>query len=530
MKKHFVVPVLGAALALVMAAPAAQALDFKMNIRGGLKCKKPEGTLRIVEPDDGQALWASHGLPAPTRMLRVMVTDSNCFTILDRGVGFAAAQAERELVAGGHMQSGSNLGGGQMLAADFILIPDLVSQNPNAGGSNIGGGAGTAKKRGLIGGLANVATLGVAGKIAGGMSSRKQAAEVILTITDSRTAELLGTASGEAKLTDRDWSLMASATANGINGGISAGAYENTEFGKVIKEAYVEAFQALLERVEKVDFAKRVKSAPAATSAPQIAASTTTAYPAGGNPTATASAMPASAAAADQTLQIQQMQIQMQQMMAAQQLAQGQMQQPSPYAQQQYAGGQQGYAAQAGNTAGQMVMQVAQPMIQGQMPAGAAQMAGQVVGGMQQGGLAAVAGGVAQVAVQQLVPSQMQAGASQLVGVAQAAGQVATGLQQGAGMGAVVNGVAQVAAQQLMPAQGGNAARAAARQVLVLNEPVNLMQDHSGGTIMRTLQPGMSLFLTGGAQGSMMEAHDQTGVYGWVPANTRGDRQQTQNQ
>lgn len=497
MKKYSVVPVLGAALALVLFAPAAQALDFKMNIRGGLKCKKPEGTLRIVEPDDGQALWASHGLPAPTRMLRVMVTDSNCFTILDRGVGFAAAQAERELVAGGHMQAGSNLGGGQMLAADFILIPDLVSQNPNAGGSNIGGGAGTGKKRGLIGGLANVATLGVAGKIAGGMSSRKQAAEVILTITDSRTAELLGTASGEAKLTDRDWSLMASASANGVNGGISAGAYENTEFGKVIKEAYVEAFQALLERVEKVDFAGRVRSAPTATSAPQIAAATTTAYPAGGNPTATASSMPASSMAAEQALQIQQMQIQMQQMMAAQQLAQGQMPtvppptaimpvQPSPYGQ-QHAGGPQGYAApQAG--VGQAVMQVAQPLIQGQLPAGA----------------------------------------SQLVGAAQMAGQVVNGMQQGGVAGAVVSGL--TAATQLQ-AGGSQQAAAALRRVLVLNEPVNLMQDHSGrGAVLRTLQPGMSLFLTGGAQGAMMEAHDQTGVYGWVPAHTRGDVQPAQNQ
>lgn len=491
-----------------------------MNIRGGLKCKKPEGTLRIVEPDDGQALWASHGLPAPTRMLRVMVTDSNCFTILDRGVGFAAAQAERELVAGGHMQAGSNLGGGQMLAADFILIPDLVSQNPNAGGSNIGGGAGTAKKRGLIGGLANVATLGVAGKIAGGMSSRKQAAGVILTITDSRTAELLGTASGEAKLTDRDWSLMASASANGINGGISAGAYENTEFGKVIKEAYVEAFQALLERVEKVDFARRVRSAPTATSAPQIAAATTTAYPAGGNPTATASSMPASSAAGEQALQIQQMQIQMQQMMAAQQLAQGQMPsvspptaimpvQPSPYGQ-QHGGGQQGYTSpQAG--IGQAVMQVAQPLIQGQLPAGAAQVAG----GMLQGNVGGALGGMAQAAVQQMVPAQM-------------AGQVINGMQQGGVAGAVVSGL--TAATQLQ-AGGSQQAAAALRRVLVLNEPVNLMQDHTGGgAVLRTLQPGMNLFLTGGAQGAMMEAHDQTGVYGWVPANTRGNVQPAQNQ
>ena len=294
MRKYSTAPFLGAALSLALFAPAAQALELRLNLTGSVKCRKPEGTLRIVEPDDGQALWASYGLPAPTRVLRELVVDSNCFTVLDRGVGFAAAQAERELVAAGHIQEGANLGGGQMIAADFILIPDLISQNPNAGGTNVGAGAEAGKKRGLIGGLANVATLGVSGKIAGSMSSRKQTAEVMLSITDSRTAELLSTASGEAKLTDRDWSLMAAAAANGKSGRISAGTYENTEFGKVIKEAYEEAFRELLRRSAKVDFAGRVRSAPTATSAPQIAAATTTAYRAGGNPTATASAMPAS--------------------------------------------------------------------------------------------------------------------------------------------------------------------------------------------------------------------------------------------
>lgn len=558
MKKYSAAPVLGAVLALALTTPAAQALDFKMSLRGGLKCKKPEGTIRIVEPDDGQALWASHGLPAPTRMLRVMVTDSNCFTILDRGVGFAAAQAERELVAGGHIQEGANLGGGQMLAADFILIPDLVSQNPNAGGTNIGAGAGTEKKRSLIGELANVATLGVAGAISGGMSSRKQTAEVVLTITDSRTAELLGTASGEAKLTDRDWSLMASASAKGINGGISAGAYENTEFGKVIKQAYDEAFQALLKRVEKVDFAARVRSAPTATSAPQLASGTTTSYPAGGNPTASASAMPASAMAAQQALQIQQMQLQMQ---AAQHLAQQQMPMvPPPVAvmPMQPAGYGQSQAGAAAGI-GQAVMQVAQPMVQGQMaggmqqgagtgaivqaaaqqllPAqmqagasqlvGAAHLAGQVVNGMQQGaGTGAIVGGLAQAAVQQLVPTQLQAGASQLAGAAQLAGQVVNGMQQSGVAGAVASGLT-AAAQQYAPQQ----AAAALRRVLVLNEPVNLMRDHTGsGAVLRTLQPGMSLILTGGAQGAMLEAHDQTGVYGWVPAGIRGTVQPSNNQ
>jgi hypothetical protein len=49
------------------------------------KCTRAEGSMRIVEPDDGQALWASYGLPMPTRMLRSFVTESSCWTVLDRG-------------------------------------------------------------------------------------------------------------------------------------------------------------------------------------------------------------------------------------------------------------------------------------------------------------------------------------------------------------------------------------------------------------------------------------------------------------
>jgi len=133
---------------------------------------------------------------------------------------------------------------------------------------------------------------------------------------------------------------------------------------------------------------------------------------------------------------------------------------------------------------------------------------------------------MAQAAAQQLMPAQMPAGSPQLAGAAQMAGQVVNGMQQGGVAGAVMGGLT-AAAQQYGPQQ----AAAALRRVLVLNEPVNLMQDHTGsGAILRTLQPGMSLTLTGGAQGAMMEAHDQTGVYGWVPASTRGDVQPSQNQ
>jgi len=214
---------------------------------GSKKCPESAGSLRIVEPDDGMGAWASYGLPAPTRMLRVLVNDSRCFSVLDRGVGFAAAQAERALAQAGHLQDDQNIGAGQMLGADFVLIPDIVSQNPNAGGSNVGVQAASGQKRGLMAGMLNVATLGISGK----MSSNKQTAQVVLTLVDVRTSEQLLSVTGEAKITDRAWSAMVNATNVQGKAGVRLGSWENTEIGKVIQEAYEEAFEQMVADIQK---------------------------------------------------------------------------------------------------------------------------------------------------------------------------------------------------------------------------------------------------------------------------------------
>ena len=79
------------------------------------------------------------GLESPEALLKVFVMKSGCFTLVDRGAGFAMAQQERALAAGGTLQGGSNLGAGQVRAADYILVPDIVNRNGNSGGTNVGG-------------------------------------------------------------------------------------------------------------------------------------------------------------------------------------------------------------------------------------------------------------------------------------------------------------------------------------------------------------------------------------------------------
>lgn len=212
------------------------------------KCSDNVGSLRIVEPDDGMGAWASYGLPAPTRVLRVLVNDSKCFTVLDRGVGLAAAQEERQLAMAGHLQADQNIGAGQMRGADFVLIPDIITQNENAGGSNIGGSASTdGRKRGLMGSMLNVATLGVSGRL----STQKQTAEVVLTLVNVRTSEQVVSVTGEAKITDKAWSAAVAASNVQGSARVHAGSWENTEMGKVIKEAYEEAYARMVSEISR---------------------------------------------------------------------------------------------------------------------------------------------------------------------------------------------------------------------------------------------------------------------------------------
>lgn len=240
-----------------MQRPAAMALafvaattSFSSHALFKKECRAVEGTLRIAEPDDGLGAWASYGLPAPTRMLRVLVNDSKCFTVVDRGAGLAAAQQEYKLANAGHLKEGQDLHGGQMLGADYALVPDIVSQSENAGGTSIGGSAANDKpKRGLVGSALNLATLGISGRVAGGMSSRKQRAEVVLTLVDLRTSVQLFTTTGEAKISDRAWSAAVAAGSPEGNASASFGRWSNTEIGQVIQAAYEEAYERLIDEV-----------------------------------------------------------------------------------------------------------------------------------------------------------------------------------------------------------------------------------------------------------------------------------------
>ncbi len=129
---------MGAALFLPMMAHAESIQDKTERKEAEIPtCSRNLGTIAINEPDNNW--WSALDLPSPEALLKVFVRKSGCFTLLDRGKGFQMIQQERALASGGELQQGSNMGAGQLKAADYILVPDIASKNADSSGTNIGG-------------------------------------------------------------------------------------------------------------------------------------------------------------------------------------------------------------------------------------------------------------------------------------------------------------------------------------------------------------------------------------------------------
>ena len=200
-------------------------------------CDRAFGTLSVVEPE--QKWWVQYNLDSPEALIKVFVSQCKCFTLVDRGRGLEAALKERELAASGEVGAESSIGKGQIKAADYVLIPDIVSQNANAGGKSFGG---------AIGGL--MGRRGGLGAVLGGVSLKKKTADVVLTLTDVRSTEEVAVVKGHAKKTNVGWGAGGGAFWGGF-AAAGASSYANTEIGQVVAMAYLDAFTKLVDEVKK---------------------------------------------------------------------------------------------------------------------------------------------------------------------------------------------------------------------------------------------------------------------------------------
>lgn len=229
-----------AAIFAVMAGPAFAA--DKADATAIPHCSKVIGTAAIINGD--QQGWQAMQLAPPEKLLKMFVQQSGCFKLVERGAGMDAAKAERELASGGELQRGSNLGKGQIKAADYLIQAEVAAQNSNAGGGALGGALG-----GMVGGRF--------GAVVGGLNVKKMTATAILSLVNVRTSEVETVAQGEAKKSNLGFGAGGFLGAGGVVGG----GYDNTEVGKVVTQAFLNAYVQLVAQSGGVS-SDAVASAP----------------------------------------------------------------------------------------------------------------------------------------------------------------------------------------------------------------------------------------------------------------------------
>lgn len=193
------------------------------------RCERPLAAVAVVEPQDYvmQAL-SRRGLQSPTSLIRLMVQQSNCFLVVDRGMGLQNLQQERDLADAGELRAGSNMGGGQMLSADFILTPTVIFSEDDAG----------ALQGAVTGAISRHDPL--LGAIASGI--KFQEAQTSMLLTDSRTGVQVAAAEGSTRKAD----LKLSGSLLGSRAGGTLGGYGKTNEGKIIAAALLDNFNKVV--------------------------------------------------------------------------------------------------------------------------------------------------------------------------------------------------------------------------------------------------------------------------------------------
>lgn len=225
-------------LAAVLAAGATpvQAQDTSSKVE---KCERSLGTIAVSENQGASSTQLqSYGLGSPVSLLRIMIQQSGCFTVVERGVAMNNLQEERALAASGETMAGSNVGKGQLQAADFVMTPGVQFAAANTGGV---GGALSSYGGKFLGGLG-----GIVGGVAGNLKFKE--AQTSLLVADVRSGIQVAAAEGMAKKTDfgiSGWNW-------GGAGYQSLGGYTNTPEGKMVAASLLDNYNKIVQAVRNL--------------------------------------------------------------------------------------------------------------------------------------------------------------------------------------------------------------------------------------------------------------------------------------
>lgn len=236
----------------LMALTASPALAQKAG-KGGIgidentevpRCERSLGTIALVE--ERAAGGTEEGLPPglaammrmaqaqnggnqrvdPLPLLKLLVAQSGCFQVVDRGEGFDALQRERQLAAGGSVAGANNQA--TLKAADYLLQAKVLYSDSDAGGS--GGGLGSMFPGGL------------------GFKQKVKSSQTMLTLIEVKTGIQQAIATGAAR--KKDLSILGGGLLTNAGVGALGGAYTSTDMGKITSIAMLDAFVKLTKQAQ----------------------------------------------------------------------------------------------------------------------------------------------------------------------------------------------------------------------------------------------------------------------------------------
>ena len=163
---------------------SAQAANAQLE-----RCGESLGTLAIEEDRQNNPfliLMQQHSKQEASAVptLRLMIQQSNCFVVVERGRAMDNMMWERDLEQSGEIRAGSNFGKGQMVASDYTLIPSVTFNQRD-----------TSQAGGAVGAL-----VPIAGALAGSVQTND--ASTVLTLIDNRSGVQIAAAEGSARNMD----------------------------------------------------------------------------------------------------------------------------------------------------------------------------------------------------------------------------------------------------------------------------------------------------------------------------------------
>jgi hypothetical protein len=177
------------------------------------RCDQSLGTLAVVEDQTSPwyyQLTREYKLTSTVPLIRLLVQQSNCFVVVERGRAFGQMQNERAL-------------------NHYSLNPMITFSQKDT--------------KGLGGALGVIPYAGAFGALAGGL--RQSEASTTLTLVDNRSGVQLASAEGAAS--NMDFNLFGAGFGSGAAAGL--GGYTNTPEGKVLAGAFADAYNRLVGAV-----------------------------------------------------------------------------------------------------------------------------------------------------------------------------------------------------------------------------------------------------------------------------------------